>query len=167
VAVRPAVEDDLVGLTAIYNDIVATTSALWTTEPTTVAERRRWLAGRHAGGFPVLVAEEGGQVVGFASYGTFRHLAGYDATVEHTVHVAPGHRRREVGRALVTELVAVASQEGRHAMVGAIDADNLGSLAFHGALGFAEVGRLPEVGRRFDRWQTLVLVERLLDDPGR
>ena len=160
--VRDAVEADLVGIVAIYNDVVARSTAIWSEAPTSLDERQAWLAQRRANGYPVLVAVEAG-VVGFASFGPFRPWPGYAATVEHSVHVRVDRRGSGVGRALLEELIASAKTAGAHAMVGGIDAANEGSLRFHAGLGFAEVGRLPQVGRKFGRWLDLVFVEKLLE----
>ncbi|MDE3174494.1 MAG: GNAT family N-acetyltransferase, partial [Pseudomonadota bacterium] len=82
VETRPACEDDLPGLLAIYNDVIATSTAIYRDEPTTLEERAAWLRARRAAGFPVIVAERGGAVVGFASYGEFRGaFPGYRHTV--------------------------------------------------------------------------------------
>lgn len=105
------------------------------------------------------------RVVGVATYGDFRDSVqreGYRFTVEHTVHVDEHVRGRGVGRALMEALVTRAQASGLHAMVGAIDGENHESITFHERLGFVEVGRLPEVGRKFDRWLDLVLVQRTL-----
>lgn len=106
-----------------------------------------------------------GNVVGVATYGDFRDSVqreGYRFTVEHTIHVDEHTRGLGVGRALMEALVDRARAAGLHAMIGAIDGENQESLAFHERLGFVEVGRLPEVGRKFDRWLDLVLVQRTL-----
>jgi len=105
------------------------------------------------------------RVVGVATYGDFRDSVqreGYRFTVEHTVHVDERTRGLGVGRALMEALVARAQAAGLHAMIGAVDGENHESIAFHERLGFAEVGRLPEVGRKFDRWLDLVLMQRTL-----
>jgi phosphinothricin acetyltransferase len=88
---------------------------------------------------------------------------GYRFTVEHTVHVREDHWGSGAGRALMEELVERARAAGKHVMVGALDGANEASLRFHARLGFVEVARMPEVGRKFGRWLDLVLVQRILD----
>jgi L-amino acid N-acyltransferase len=86
--VRAASEADLAGILAIYNDVIATSTAVYTSEPATLEERHAWFSARRAQGFPVLVAAEGGEVLGFASFGEWRGAwPGYRYTVEHSVHV--------------------------------------------------------------------------------
>ena len=165
VVIRPAERRDVAAITALQNALLATTAVEWTDAEHTVAEREQWLRHQHDRGHPVLVADDGGEVVGFAAYGDFRDSAkwpGYRLTVEHTIHVARSHWGAGVGRFLMEALIAHAEGAGKHVMVAAIDADNVGSIRFHEQLGFVEVGRLPEVGTRFGRWLTLVLLQRTI-----
>jgi L-amino acid N-acyltransferase len=164
--IRPATLDDLPGITAIYNDVLATSTAIYSEMASTLEVRRAWLEARWEQGYPVLVAVEGGDVLGFSSFGDFRSWPGYRYTVEHTVHVHAARRRAGIGSALVSALLPPARALGKHAILGAIDADNAPSIRVHERLGFARVAHLPEVGRKFGRWLDLVLMQRLLDDRG-
>ena len=164
--IRPATLADLPGITAIYNDVLATSTAIYSETPSTLEMRRAWLEERSSHGYPVLVAAEGAEVHGFASFGDFRSWPGYRYTVEHTVHVRADRRRTGIGRGLVGALLEPARALGKHAILGAIDADNAPSLRLHERLGFERVAHLPEVGRKFGRWLDLVLVQRLLDERG-
>jgi phosphinothricin acetyltransferase len=161
--IEDASEEDILQIVAIYNDVIATSTAVFAERPATVEERLDWLRSRVRDSYPVVVArEDPGTVVGFASYGDFRPWPGYRSTVEHSLHVAAGHRRRGVGRRLLEELLARAGRDGKHAMVAGIDAENHASLRLHEQLGFREVGRMPEIARKFDRWVELVLLQRTL-----
>lgn len=163
VETRPAEPRDLPALLAIYNQIVATSTAIYRDDPTTLAERAAWLAARQGAGFPVIVAERGGEVLGFASYGEFRGaFPGYRFTVEHSVHVGEGARGFGVGATLMGHLLDLAREGKVHVMLGAVDADNAASLKFHEKFGFAPTGRLHEVGWKFGRWLDLVFVEKRL-----
>lgn len=168
--IRDAVDADVCAITTIYNALVSSTTIAWTESEHPEIERRQWLAAQQAAGSPVLVAvDDHGAVAGFASYGDFRDSAkwpGYRFTVEHTVHVGRDHWQSGVGRQLMTALVERAAVAGKHAMIGAIDAENEASLRFHERLGFTEVARLPETGHKFGRWLDLVLVQRIIDPGG-
>lgn len=160
--IREATPADLEPVRAIYNRAVLETTSTWDHQIRSVAGQDAWYAAKQEAGCPLLVAEADGEVIGYASYGPFRPHAGYAHTMEHSVYVDPAHHRQGVGRALLEQLIAVARQRGVHALVGGLSADNEASLGLHTALGFAEVARMPEVGRKFDRWLDLVLVELIL-----
>ncbi len=160
--VRDALESDLPAVLAIYNDVVATTTAVYRDDPATLDDRAAWWRDRVAQGFPVLVAVDGNQVVGFASFGDFRAWPGYRFTVEHSVHVRADHRGRGVGHALMVPLIERARAMGKHVMVAGVDADNAGSIRFHERLGFERAGHLREVGFKFGRRLDLVFLQRIL-----
>jgi L-amino acid N-acyltransferase len=162
-----ATVDELPGILAIYNEVIEHSTAIYALAPTTLAERRTWLEARVASGYPVLVAIERDEVLGFASFGDWRGTwPGYRYTVEHTVHVRSDARGRGLGRQLVEALFPLALALGKHVMIGGIDASNVRSIRFHERLGFERVAHFREVGHKFGRWLDLVFVQRLLDAPG-
>jgi L-amino acid N-acyltransferase len=163
IGVRDATADDLPAILAIYNDVIATTTAVYRDEPADLEDRRIWWQGRVTQGYPVLVADEDGAVQGFASFGDFRAWPGYRFTVEHTVHVRSECRGQGVGAALMTVLLARGRALGKHVMMAGVDAENAGSIRFHERLGFEQVGHLREVGFKFGRRLDLVFLQRMLD----
>ena len=160
--VRAAGEGDLAGILAIYNHAVEHTTAIWNDVLVDLDNRRQWWRARTEAGYPVLVAVGGDAVLGYASYGPFRPFDGYRQTVEHSVYVGEGARRRGVARALLQALEAEARRAGMHAMIGGVAADNEPSLRLHEKLGFVETGRMPEVGQKFGGWLDLVFMQKLL-----
>ncbi|RCK25856.1 GNAT family N-acetyltransferase [Thalassospira lucentensis] len=162
--IRTATKGDLPAILEIYNDVLLTSTAIYDDQPSSLEERLDWFEGRVQQGFPVLVAEEGGAVVGFASYGPWRGRWGYRFTVEHSVHVDARHRGAGAGGALLAALIELAKEAGLHVMVGGIDAENLNSIRFHARFGFEQVGHAKEVARKFDRWLDLVTMQLFLDD---
>ena len=160
--IRPATPADLLGILDIYNDVIATSTAVYADDPVSLEDRQAWLAARQAQGYPVLVAVEGESTIGFASFGDFRAWPGYRFTVEHSVHVRQGYRGTGVGRALVQNLLPLASALGKHVMIAGVDADNTGSILFHERLGFERVAHFREVGFKFGRWLDLVFLQRTL-----
>jgi L-amino acid N-acyltransferase len=167
--VREANESDLLAILAIYNEVIATSTAVYALEPSTIEDRRTWFSSRHASGFPVVVAADSvsKDVLGFASFGDWRGAwPGYRYTVEHTVHVRSDVRGRGVGSALVEALLPRAVALRKHVMIGGIDAANEASIRFHERLGFERVAYFREVGHKFGRWLDLVFMQRFLDTPG-
>ena len=164
--IRPATEQDIPAITAIFNEAVVNSNAIWTEKQDTEAERLAWMKARLALGYPVLVAAEGPVVLGYGTFGDFRAFPGYRYSVEHSVYIHVDHRGRGLGRVIVDELVAAANALGKHVMIAGIDGGNPASLRLHAQAGFVEVARMPEVGRKFGRWLELVFMQRVLDAPG-
>jgi L-amino acid N-acyltransferase len=163
---RDAVEDDIPGILSIYNDVIATSTAIYAEKAVALDERVSWFRHRRQRGYPVLVATDDSGVTGFISFGDFRAWPCYLHSVEHSVHVRADRRRRGVGRSLIEALIPKACALGKHILIAGIDADNIGSLTLHESLGFEQVAHFREVGRKFDRWLDLVFMQRFLDAPG-
>jgi phosphinothricin acetyltransferase len=164
--VRDATLADMPALRDLYNAFIPTATHAWTETLQTLEEREAWFAQQRERGHPVIVADDDGSVVGFTAYGDFRgegKWPGYRFTVEHTIHVDEACWGRGVGRQLLEVLIERARASGVHVMVAAIDGDNRESIAFHQRLGFTIVARMPEVGRKFDHWLELVLMQRIID----
>ena len=157
---RDAADDDLPGLVAIYNEVIVTSTAVYSSTLVTLTDRRQWWHGRVAAGYPVLVAADDSGVIGFATFGDFRSWPGYRFTVEHTVHVRDDRRGGGVGTKLLEALFPRAAALGKHMMIAGVDAANRASIRFHERLGFEQAGCLREVGYKFDRWLDLVFLQR-------
>ena len=160
--IRDAGDDDLPAILAIFNEVIANSTAVYMDDLATLEERRAWHAARRAAGYPVLVAADESGVTGFASFGEFRAAPGYRFTVEHSVHVRADRRGRGLGSALVAALIPRAETLGKHVMIAGVDAANEASIAMHRRLGFEPVAHFREVGRKFDRWLDLVFLQRTL-----
>jgi phosphinothricin acetyltransferase len=158
--IRDAQEPDLPGLLAIYNDVIATSTAVYSDVPVTLEDRRQWREARVASGYPVLVAVDSSGVLGFSTFGDFRNWPGYRYTVEHTVHVRSDCRGRGIGSELLQALFPLAGALGKHVMIAGVDAANTASIRFHERLGFERAGHLKEVGNKFGRWLDLVFLQR-------
>jgi len=162
--IRDATEADVPSILGIYNDVLATSTAIFSDHPSTLEERLGWFRARRDAGYPILVAVDESGVLGFASFGDFRSWPGYRHTVEHSVHVRRGARGAGVGTALMQVLLERAAGLGKHVMVAGVDADNHGSIRLHERLGFRQAGTLHHVGCKFGRWLDLTFLERRLDD---
>ena len=162
---RAALPTDVASIQSIYAHHVCHGLGTFETVPPDVHE----MASRHAqitaAGFPYLVAVDAGAVVGYAYANQFRTRAAYRYTVEDSVYIAPDAQRRGVGKELLSELVARCSAQGLHQMLAVIgDSGNLGSIGLHRACGFEDVGVMKAVGRKFDRWVDVVIMQRALAD---
>jgi len=164
--IRDATAEDLGTILELNNLLIPVDSTAWTERLETIDERRAWFAHKQADGWPVLVAEAEGRVVGFCTYGEFREnrrWEGYRFTAELTIHVDPSSHGTGVGRSLMEALVERARADGLHTLVAAVDGANAGSIRFHERLGFVETARMPEIGFKFGRWLDLVLLQRAVD----
>jgi L-amino acid N-acyltransferase len=157
--VRQATQHDAAEICSIMNAMIQDTQNTFTTTLRDAETVARDIAER---GAAFVVAEDRGQVVGFATYGPFRGGPGYAHTQEHSIQLTPEARGRGVGRAFMTHLEQVARLSGVHVLVAGISATNQTALDFHHALGFSEVGRMPEVGRKWGEWLDLVLMQKNL-----
>lgn len=167
--IRNAEETDIPAITDINNAWIPSRTITWTDEVETNAERAAWLERQRELGMPVLVADDGGDVVGFTTYEPFRgdgKWPGYRGTTELSIHVREDHWRQGIGRALIEALIEYGQTAGIHVLVAPIDSENESSLRFHARLGFVEVARMPEIGQKFGRWLDLVLMQRILDSRG-
>ncbi|WP_292293680.1 GNAT family N-acetyltransferase [Marivita sp.] len=157
--IRTARPEDAEAVAMIVNEVIDTTTITFTTERKSVDMVRDDIAAR---GPAFLVADRGGFAVGYASYFPFRSGPGYAWTKEHSIALAPLARGTGAGRALMTELEAVARREGVHSLIAGVSGENLDGRAFHAAMGFSEIATLPEVGFKFGRWIDLVLMQKRL-----
>jgi L-amino acid N-acyltransferase YncA len=150
----------------ILNRAILSSTALYDYEARTLDDMAAWFEGKREGGFPVLGAiDDRGVLAGFASYGTFRARPAYKYTVEHSVYVHVDRRGSGIGLALMRALIARATEQQYHVMIGGIDRDNRPSIALHEKLGFVHTGTLPQVGFKFGRWLDLSFYQLLLPTP--
>ena len=160
--IRAATINDIPALLAIVNYNILNTSAIYDYEPKSLPEMQQWFRDKQNGGWPVLIAETNGQMEGYATYGTFRFKEGYKFTIEHSVYVSHEHNGKGIGGKLLEELIVLAKEQGYHTMIGCIDADNGGSIAFHKKYGFTEAGLLKESAFKFDKWLDLLFMQLIL-----
>jgi len=158
---RPATQADLPVITAIYNDAIRTTTATFDTEEKTLEDRRAWLATRDTR-HPVIVAQLGGEVVGWGSLSAWSDRCAYAGTCENSVYVAATARGNGVGKALLAELVNIARKAGMHTIIARVAAGNPASERLHEAAGFVRIGVMREVGRKFGRLLDVTMYQLML-----
>jgi len=162
IKLRPATSNDLEKILEIVNHSILHTTANYNYDVQTLEVQTKWFEDKNAKNLPIVVADLDGEAVGFGSYGQFREKIGYQYTVEHSVYVVDHVIGKGIGSQLLTELIRLAKEQGYHCMIGAIDADNAGSIAFHERFGFTAAGTIREVGYKFDHWLDLVFMQLLL-----
>jgi phosphinothricin acetyltransferase len=161
--IRPARDGDLPAIVAIYNHYIVETAISFDLDPYTLDERRPWFAqfedsGRHR----LLVADDGGEVVGYAGSHQFRTKRAYDTSVETTVYCAPDAVGRGIGRQLYAALFDLLAGEDIRSMIAGITLPNDASVALHESFGFTPAGVMHDVGRKFGRYWDVGWWERVL-----
>ena len=156
--IAPASRQDLPEILKIYNEVIRTSTAVYTEIELTAERGAAWFEAKRAAGLPFIVAKDESGVTGFGTFGEFRAPPCYQHSVEHSVHVRSDRRRQGIGRQLVIELMKQAAAMHKHVMIAGIDADNAVSIKLHESLGFSNVGHFHEVGFKFGRWLDLVFL---------
>ncbi len=160
--VRLAAPPDAEAIRAIYNAEVIGSTATFDLVPRGPADQISWLA-QHSGPYPAVVAvDDSGTVLGFGSLSAYRDRPSYATTVENSVYVDAARRGAGVGRSLLDELIKLADQHGFHSMIARVGGANEASIALHLACGFRMVGIEREVGRKFNRWLDVSVLQLLL-----
>jgi phosphinothricin acetyltransferase len=162
VIIRDAAETDLGSILDIYNEVIVNTTAVYSEQPHTMQMRTDWYQDRVKNNFPVYVADAGGKVAGFCSFGHFRVWPCYRYTVEVSVYVEASYRGKGISKILLTALINRAKEMKLHAVIAGISADNEISINLHRSFGFVEVAHFKEVGYKFGRWLDLKFLELLL-----
>ena len=157
--IRPAIEADAPAIAAIWNESIRDSVITFTDVEKTAADLRQLMAD----GQVFLIAEHGGTVVGFATYGSFRKGSGYRHTAELSIYLMQHMQGQGVGKDLMDALQDRARRQDIHVLVAGVSAANRPAIDFHLAMGFSEVARMPEVGRKGGRWLDLVLLQKLLN----
>ncbi len=155
--IRLAAAADAEAIREIRNDVIARSTAMWTTDLVSPGDGRAWLAD-NLKRRSAYVAEAGGQVVGYANWAPWRPKDGYRHTVEDSVYLIEGHQGCGLGAGLLRTLITGAGESGAHVMMASIEATNARSVALHERLGFELVGTAREVGTKFGRWLDLTMM---------
>ncbi len=163
IRLRPVAPADLPQIQAIYAHHVATGLASFEEIPPDLAEMTRRHDALLAAGYPYLVAEQGGAILGYAYAGAYRARPAYRFTVENSIYVRHDLRRGGIGRRLLPALIEASAARGYRQMIAVIgDSANAASIRLHAAFGFQTIGTLPSIGFKFGRWVDSVLMQRPL-----
>lgn len=160
--IRPGRPADISAILEILNHEILHSTVLYAYETNTLTEQTAWFKQKQVDKLPVIVAETKGAVLGFGTFGPFRPWPAYQFTVEHSIYIDKQQRGAGAGKLLMAELIQLAQKKGYHTMIAGIDAANTGSSSFHEKFGFKQVGRLNQVGYKFDRWLDLIFMQLIL-----
>ena len=166
--VRAATASDIPAIAAIYGASVLHGTASFELEPPDEAEMRQRFDAITRGGYPYIVAELDGRIVGYAYANAYRTRPAYRFTVEDSIYLAPDAQGKGIGRALLEALVAACTDKGYRLMLAVIgDSAQYASIRLHRSVGFTFCGTLHSVGYKFDRWLDSVVMELPLGDGDR
>ncbi|MFL9608904.1 GNAT family N-acetyltransferase [Methylobacillus sp. Pita2] len=151
---------------SILNEAIANSTALYDYKPRSLENMSEWFKAKQASSFPVIGAiSPDGELLGFASYGTFRAWPAYKYSIEHSVYIRRDHRGKGLGRILMERLIAKAMEQQYHVMIGGIDESNGASVMLHRRLGFSHAGTIKQAGFKFGRWLDLAFYQLVLQTP--
>jgi L-amino acid N-acyltransferase YncA len=159
ITIRPARAGDSGAIAAIYAHHVLHGTATFDTVPRSPAETGAKIVACEERGWPFLVAEQEGAVIGYAYAIQFRDRPAYAATCEDSIYIHPDRRGQGVGKALLAALLAAAERAGFRQMIAVVGGGEPASVALHAALGFGHAGRMQAVGRKFGRWLDTVYMQ--------
>ncbi len=162
VIVRDAHLSDVPSILEIYNESVVSSTATFDITPRTLEEYTAWFSA-HDERHPVIVAEQQGVVVGWASLSRYSERAAYDATAEVSLYVRQSHRRRGIGSRLFSAIVDRGRAAGLHSLISRIAEGNDVSLTLHARLGFVTVGVLRQVGTKFGKLLDVVIMQLIYE----
>jgi phosphinothricin acetyltransferase len=152
---------DAVACAAIYAPFVRETAVSFEDQPPDAAELRRRME-QISARYPWLVAEEHGEVVGFAYASAHRERAAYRWAADVTVYIGPDHHRRGIGRSLYSALFELLGAQGVRMACAGITLPNPASVALHEKLGFQPVGVYRRIGWKFGAWHDVAWYQREL-----
>jgi phosphinothricin acetyltransferase len=157
---RTATPDDAPAIALIYNEGIEDRIATFETRPRSADDVRAWF---EDAAHPIVVVEEGGQVIAYATTSTYRPRECYAGIAEFGVYVKREWRGKGAGRAALLALFAAAEAAGFWKLVSRIFVENTASRALMQSVGFREVGIYEKHGQLDGVWRDCVIVERLLE----
>ena len=163
--IREATPKDLMDMLDIYNDAILHTTAVYTYKPETLESRQHWYEQKRQEGYPILVYEFDHKVVGYATFGPFRAWPAYKYSIEHSIYVDNNYRKKGIGTAILTELIAIATEREYMTLIAGIDAQNEKSIAMHKNFGFEYAGTIKKAGYKFNTWLDLAFYQLALQGP--
>ncbi|MFD1851502.1 GNAT family N-acetyltransferase [Oceanobacillus bengalensis] len=163
IRIREAAIDDLPALLEIYNYAICNLTATFDLQEQTLEDRKKWFE-HHGAEYPLIVAEEDENVIGYSSLSPFNEKLAYSATSEVSIYIAPNQQGKGVGSLLMQQILKQARQLNYHTVISGITGGNGASIHLHEKFGFVLAGTLREVGNKFDEWQDVHYYQLILRD---
>ena len=160
--IRSAIGDDVAAIARVYNHYILHSVATFEVDAVSVEEMANRIELIRSQGFDWLVADQSGEVVGYAYSGKWAARCAYKHSAESSVYLSPGHVGQGVGSRLYERLLEGLSDKGMHTAIGGIALPNEGSVALHEKFGFEKAAHYREVGFKFGRWIDVGYWQRLL-----
>ena len=159
--VRKATISDLEGITEIYNDAIKNTVATFDTEIKTLKEQKQWFK-NHGEKYPIIVAEQDRDIVGWSALSMYSTRCAYSDTVELSLYVTEKDQMKGIGKSLMKRIIEEGKKAGLHVILARITDGNKISIHLHEMFGFEHVGVLKEVGYKFDKCLDVYLMQKIL-----
>jgi len=164
--IRQCNEKQLPEILEILNDAILHSTALYDYKPRTMENMQTWYTAKQQGNYPVIgIFDAEDQLLGFASYGSFRNWPAYKYSVEHSVYIRSDRRGEGLGRILLREIIKRAQEQDYHVLIGGIDASNTASIRLHEKEGFVFSGTIQQAGYKFGKWLDLSFYQLILKTP--
>lgn len=163
IKIRSYNPQDANAILEIINYNIINSTALYDYQPRTLEQQTTIFEDKLSKKFPIIVATDDNEVIGFGYYSEFRFREAYKYTVEHSVYANKDCIGKGVGKLLMQELISLAQKQKLHTMIAVIDSENQSSVEFHKKFGFETVGIIKESGYKFDRWLHSVIMQLILN----
>ncbi len=161
IKIRSAEKKDIPTINEIFNFAILNTNYNLSTTPRSLSDAEMWFKEHTEKGYPIIVAECSGVVIGWASLSPFRSFSGYDSTAEVSIYVSDNYRHKGVGTTLLNTLVSMSKKF--HCLIAVITEHNWASIALHSKCGFAANASLKEVGFKNGKFVDITFMTKILD----
>lgn len=161
-SIRQASLKDIPEILDILNYEIEHSTVVYDYKKRTLVQQEKWFKSKQENKMPILVVEENNTILGYGTYSIYRPWEAYKYSVEHSIYIQNKAQAKGIGKIIMEALITQAKDKGYHTMIAGIDAENDVSYHFHKKFGFKEVGRLNEVGYKFNRWLDLIYMQLYL-----
>jgi L-amino acid N-acyltransferase YncA len=160
ITLRKATIEDIEGITEIYNEAILNTTATFDTQPKTLEEQKTWFQSHHPK-YPILIAQQGNLIVGWASLSRWSDRCAYSGTAEASIYVRREFRGKRIGSQLLKALIDEGKAMELHTVIARVAGDNNASIRLFKSQDFQRIGVMKEVGRKFGKLLDVHLLQKI------